>query len=465
MKNSRRVNVETLFAGTMMLMLVMICVPVSAANQPVTLQVVNGEVRDVLTALARLSGTNIVVDDTVVGKITMQVEGLELETALQLIAKTKGLEYHKIGNVIIVGKREAINRNFGQMQVFSLNYADPMQAAAAATLAIGEITDENIAKDETNDGQTEKQRTQEVTEDRGKISRRLVIDEATNSLLFFGTPSEGKTIGDLLKKIDVPYQQVLLEAKVVAIQKDAAKNLGIEWEWSKLPQTPEIETSYETVTQTITDANGDIKTITEQKPKTTITRKWKDGSENVPGIISFGHAQNGQPFEFYYAAQLNALIMNGKANVLARPNIMTINGREAIINIGGEVPVPMVSVTNSTTTTSLAYREAGIILKYTPRINHEGFITAVVHTEVSSPLYVAELKAYRFNKRSADTVVRLKDGETMVIGGLIGSEESSALSKVPFLGDLPILGSFFRHVKESKTESEVMIFLTATIVN
>lgn len=463
MKNTRRVNVKCLFAGIMMLLFVMICVPVSSA-QPVTLRVVDGEVRDVLTALARLSSMNIVVDDAVIGKITMQVEDVELETALQLITKTKGLEYQQIGNVIIVGKREAINRNFAQMQVFSLNYADPMQVAAAATLALGEVIDENFAQEETNPSEVEKQRTRAVLTDRDKISRRLGVDEATNSLLFFGTPSEGKVIGDLLREIDVPYQQVSLEAKVIAIQKDAAKNLGIEWEWSKLPQTPEIETSYETVTQTITDANGDIKTITEQKPKTTVTRKWKDGSENVPGIISFGHAPNGQPFEFYYAAQLNALIIDGKANVLARPNIMTINGREAIINIGGEVPVPTVSVTNSTTTTSLAYREAGIILKYTPRINREGYITAVVHTEVSSPLYVAELKAYRFNKRSADTVVRLKDGETMVIGGLIGSEESSALSKVPFLGDLPILGSFFRNIKESKTESEVMIFLTATIV-
>ena len=79
-------------------------------------------------------------------------------------------------------------------------------------------------------------------------------------------------------------------------------------------------------------------------------------------------------------------------------------------------------------------------------------------------MYVDELKAYRFQKRSADTTVRLKDGETMVIGGLIGSEESRSLSKVPFLGDLPILGAFFRNVRTSKTDSEIMIFLTAHVL-
>ena len=137
---------------------------------------------------------------------------------------------------------------------------------------------------------------------------------------------------------------------------------------------------------------------------------------------------------------------------------------EALINIGGEVPVPTQSVTNSTTTTTYTYRQAGIILRCTPRIHEDGRITATVHTEVSSPLYVEDIKAYRFQNRSADTTVSLRDGETMVIGGLIGSDESRTLSKIPFLGDLPILGAFFRSVRQSRSESEIMIFLTAHVI-
>ncbi|QJW48197.1 MFS transporter [bacterium BFN5] len=186
--------------------------------------------------------------------------------------------------------------------------------------------------------------------------------------------------------------------------------------------------------------------------------------EDMVGTIRFGRSPGGYPYEMYYQFKINALVTDGKANVLAKPKITTINGKEAVINIGGEVPISVTTISDNTTTTSVEYKEAGIILKYTPRINADGYITATVHTEVSSPVYVEALKAYRFNKRSADTEVRLKDGETMVIGGLIGKEEAKNFSKVPFLGDLPILGSLFRNSNNTKNESEVVIFLTAHIV-
>ena len=229
-----------------------------------------------------------------------------------------------------------------------------------------------------------------------------------------------------------------------------------------MPQYPERETSYESRRQVVQNPDGTYSTVTVDVPKTTVSRRW---GNNSYGIIQFGRGPEGHPFEFYYGATINALITDGKAKVLARPNITTIQGHEAVINIGGEVPVTETSVTNSTTTTSISYKEAGIILRYTPRVNGDGTITAEVHTEVSSPLYVEEMKAYRFQSRSADTTVRLRDGETMVIGGLIGSEEAKTLSKVPFLGDLPILGAFFRNVKKSKTDSEIMIFLTAHVLD
>ena len=156
---------------------------------------------------------------------------------------------------------------------------------------------------------------------------------------------------------------------------------------------------------------------------------------------------------------------DGKAKMLARPNVTTVQGREALINIGAEVPVPRTTMSDHVTTSAIDYREAGIILRYTPRVTADGTITARVHTEVSTPVYVEELKAYRFQKRSADTTVRLRDGETMVIGGLIDSDESRSLSKIPFLGDLPVLGAFFRSVRTNKTESELMIFLTARVLD
>jgi len=422
-------------------------------SELVSLNVVDAEVRDVLTSLAKLSNRDIIVDDSIKGKITIELQSLDFDTALELIAQTKGLYYQHVGNVIIVGGKGVINENFGYLHIFALKYVDPTEVLQSAELALGNLS--SIASHEKTAQHEEKT----------VKHNRLSIDVATNSLLFYGTESEASQIRAMLDKIDVPYQQVSLEAKVVAINKDAAKKLGVEWEWSKLPQTPEVENGTETSTSTVwNSATNRYETVSETVPTTKITRTWKDGSESVPGVIQFGHGVNGQPFEVYYGAKINALVSDGKASILARPNILTINGKQAVINIGGEVPVPTVATTNSTTTTSIQYREAGIILKYTPRINSDGYITATVHTEVSSPYYIADLKAYKFSKRSADTVVRLKDGETMVIGGLIGSEESKNIDKIPFLGDLPILGRFFTNVANSRNETEVMIFLTANIV-
>ena len=231
-----------------------------------------------------------------------------------------------------------------------------------------------------------------------------------------------------------------MEAKIVAISKEASKELGVEWSWQshKRPRTADWG------------------------------QRWgKDTTIEDPGknTIRYGFGPGALGYNAYLDARVDALLSRGKAKLLSRPNITTLQGREAVIRIGGEVPVPVQTTANDITTSTIKCREAGIILSCTPRVNDSGEIMAAVHTEVSSPLYVEDIKAYRFQTRSADTHVRLKDGETMVIGGLIGSEEARRLSKVPFLGDLPVLGHFFRHTSSSRTESELLIFLTARILD
>ena len=428
------------------------------AEASVTMNIVDSEVREVLTSLASIGGVNIVADDSVNGKITVQLAGVSFQEALDIITKTKGLQYQTIGNTIIVGTKNNMSAGFGQLHVFHLKFANPDDVVNAASLALGysdsgidkssKTTSDNVSananenKKDSNKSKDDKSesKTSTVIKSGNKIVNNLTIDEATNSLLFYGTASEAQKIRVVLDQIDIPYEQVSLEAQVMSINKTDSKNLGIEWEWSKAPQSYEEYTAGK------------------------ITRASSFNKGTTGGIISFGRNPEGLPFEFYYAAKINALINNGKANILSKPKITTINGKEATINIGGEVPIPTLTVSDKTTTTTYEYKETGIILKYTPRVNDDGYITAKIHTEVSTPTYDADAKAYRFNKRSADTQVRLKDGETMVIGGLIGSDESKVMSKIPFLGDLPILGRFFSNVNNSKNESEVIIFVTARIV-
>lgn len=408
------------------------------------LEAVDVDIRNLLTSIALTNNLNIVISDEVQGNVSVKLSNINAQDMIKIIAENNNYTYQFKDNVIYISKGDK-DINLYTVQV---NYLELDKIAQTINLMLtGNLPDKIDDKDKKTD-----------------INNKVMIDESENTISFYGTLKQYEQIKKFLQEQDKPQKQVSLEAKVTAIQKDAAKDLGVSWEWSKLPQSPEHEITYDTVKHTVINEDGSKEEITDYLPVDEVTRKWND-DENIPGVIRFGKGIDGYPYEFYYAAKIDALISDGKANILARPNITTIQGKEAVINIGSEVPVPTVSTTNSTTTTSIKYREAGIILKCTPRVNEDGIITVKVHTEVSSPMYVEDMKAYRFQKRSADTIVRLKDGQTMVIGGLIGSDEAKQMSKIPFLGDIPILGNLFKHIQKSKSDTEVMIFLTAHEVN
>jgi len=404
------------------------------------LEAVDVDIRNLLTSIALANNLNIVISDEVQGNVSVKLSNINAQDMIKIIAENNNYTYQFKDNVIYISKGDKdIN-----LYTVQINYLELDKIAQTINLMLtGNLPDKIDDKDKKT-----------------AINNKVMIDESENTISFYGTLKQYEQIKNFLQEQDKPQKQVSLEAKVTAIQKDAAKDLGVSWEWSKLPQSPEHEITYDTVKHTVINEDGSKEEITDYLPVDEVTRKWND-DENIPGVIRFGKGVDGYPYEFYYAAKIDALISDGKANILARPNITTIQGKEAVINIGSEVPVPTVSTTNSTTTTSIKYREAGIILKCTPRVNEDGIITVKVHTEVSSPMYVEDMKAYRFQKRSADTIVRLKDSQTMVIGGLIGSDEAKQMSKIPFLGDIPILGNLFKHIQKSKSDTEVMIFLTA----
>ncbi len=415
-----------------------------------SIDVADADMRVVLTTMAAEGNFNIVLDDTVKGQISAKLSDMSPEKMIEVISKSNGYLYDKRDNIIYIGGEG----NSKTLHTVSVNYLDLNKVAQMVQLMINKNNrkgDATIDKENKSKRELEKNSSENLD---------VVIDRDENTVTFYATAQQYNQIKQFIRSTDVAPRQVSLEAKVTAIQKDAEKDLGVSWEWSKLPQSPTHDITYDTIKRRVENSDGTISEITDYVPVDDVTRSWQ-GGENIPGVIRFGRGPEGYPYEFYYAAQLHALISNGKANILARPNIMTIQGNEAVINIGSEVPVPTISTTDSTTTTSIEYREAGIILKCTPRVNEDGIITVKVHTEVSSPMYVAEMKAYRFQKRSADTIVRLHDGETMVIGGLIGSDEAKQMSKIPFLGDIPILGNLFKHIQKTKSDTEVMIFLTA----
>ena len=407
--------------------MILMAVPAISDASPasVDLNFADEDIRTVLYTLAAIGGVDIVIDDSVKGNITMKMSGVPFDTALDLVTRAKGLSYRRVDNAVIVEPA-----GIGATDIIKLNYA----RAAEIKKSLDSILSELKVKAEA--------------------------DEQTNSLMLSGSPLGIDRVKAMMTQNDIPHQQVELEAKVVAINKVNSKDLGIDWTWEATPQSPTVTTEDETKEVPTYDSNGNITGSTSiTVPKTTVTRSVNEG------IIRYGRNPEGYPYEFYYQAKISALISNGNAKMLAQPKVTTINGKEARILIGDRVPTPVESTDSSgKTTITIQYVDAGIKLTYTPFVNADGMVTAKVHTEVSTPTLVDAIKAYRITTREAETNVRMKDGETMVIGGLIGNDQSETRNKVPFLGDLPILGKLFQSQHSSKNDTEVVIFLTAHIV-
>ncbi len=414
-----------------------------------SLNVQNGEIGELLRSVARMGNINLILDESVRGQISLKLEDEEPAEIIQNVARARGLAITKEGSTWIVAVRGNLDRGFAQVHVIPVKYAplEDLRQAAAMYFAGNDngkaLASATESKKKSNSKATGSEVVSTSTQENANIKpeNRVLADVSTGSLLVYGTADDGEAIRQLVKKLDVPASQISIETKVVSMSKENASKLGIQWDWTSLPQY-----------NSSTDDSGNV------------TRPVFNNSGTAGGIVSFGKGPEGRPYEWQYSATLEALVTNGKAEVLSRPNIVTLQGQEAVINIGGEVPVPKVSTTNSTVTTSIEYRPAGIILKCRPMVNQDGYITSRIHTEVSSPQYVEEMNAYSFQKRSADTTVRLKDGETMVIGGLISSEEIKSMSKVPFLGDIPILGNLFKSIHTSKNNSEIFIILKASVI-
>ena len=373
-----------------------------AADNNVSLNIKNGEIRDVLTALSTLGGQSIVTDDSVKGQISISFDNVPFDTALDLVTRTKGLAYRNIHGVIVVSAIEQINKFYGDVAVYKLNYA---KADDVKTMLKDILKGDGVG---------------------------VSIDPITNSIIFTGTTADEQKLRDTLALIDIPTQQVTLEAKIISISNEDSKNLGISWDWDKLPSPDDSSSSGSSSSSSSDNKYG--------------------------GIIHLGHG-----YQSRFQATLNALFTTGKAKILATPRIITIPGKEASIFIGDHIPVLTEKVSNGETTTSTEYVDAGIKLSYTPIVSNDGYITAVVHTEVSTPTLISELRNYRISSRTADTNVRMRNGETLIIGGLINEEESETLSKIPFISNIPILGELFKDRSKSKNKTEVMMILTPHI--
>ena len=452
-------------------------IPAPSSAAPMTLSVHDADLRSTITLIGRNGGINVLADDSVKGTISISVANVEPVKILEIISKVKNLRLLYEAGVYIL-TAQLLPSELMQSYVLPIKFGD----AETLRKAIYKILDNEPDKPRVesmkvkdSDG-TERTYNYTSNKDNTRLTgddekddprtKRVFVNSEVNAIVLFGTPTEYKRVKNLLETLDVELKQVSVEAKILAIDKEETKNLGVEWAWSSIDGTYSAQSSRNRYSESSRERSNEFSKELKNTTKDGLENNSSDtNSFSSSSLIQFGRSLTASTgLNWALSAQINALVTDGKAKILSRPNVTTIQGHVATINVGSSVPVPTVQTTNSTVTTSFDYRDAGIILMYTPRINSDGTITATIITEISTPQYVAEMGAYRFNRRTASTTVTVRDGEPMIIGGLIGAEEAKSVSKIPFLGDLPILGALFRNHRKSKSESELVIFLTAHVL-
>lgn len=389
MKSKKKLGLALALAGLMSFHSI-----AAAAN--VSLTIDNGDVKDVLAALSSISGQSIVTDDNVKGTISIDLADVPFETALDIITRSKGLSYKTISNVIIVSTTENMDKNFGNVSAYKIQYANAKDVVEAV---------------------------------KGVVKSGLSFDPITNTVLFSGTTGDETKLKEALKVLDVATKQITLEAKIVAVNADSARDLGIAWQWSELP---EKETTS------------------------------SDSDDKMGGIIRWGVGGYTTRFQ----GILSALESKGKANILATPRLITLPGKQASIFIGDHIPVVTEKTSSSgSTSATTEYVDAGIKLEYTPIVSNDDYVTSAVHTEVSSATKDAQTQKYVITSRTADTNIRMRNGETLVIGGLINEEEMKTYQAIPLLSKIPVLGELFKYRNKTKKKTEVMMILTPYITN
>lgn len=280
---------------------------------------------------------------------------------------------------------------------------------------------------------------------RGKVENQYEHDTALKIAGLY-TGGDGSGVIDLLE-MEHP-SQIRLEAQIIEINSDYTKNLGIQY-WSQTPGS---------------NSNSDSSTGNTNSGITVGTAGLFYGGEDFSSNRKHGgwlgsHVANVN-------VTLQALINEGKARILSRPSITTMSGKTANILIGGRIPIP---VSDGNGNVSIDWHEYGVKLNIEPVVDSEDKITSKVHAEVSTLDYSHGVKIDSFSvpgiaTREAESEVNVRSGMTMAIGGLINSEDAKIVSKIPLLGDLPIIGRFFRHTSNTRDKREVIILITPTLV-
>lgn len=432
-------------------------------GQRLTLNFQDIETRAVLQLLAETSNRNIVVSDTVQGNVTLRLRNVPWDQALDIVMTTKGLDMRQNGNVIIVAPAEEIAaRETADLEArAAINELEPLYSeflqvnyAKAADLA-GLIS-------QSEGGQNS------MLSERGSVA----IDDRTNTLLVQDTVSRLQDIRRLVRTLDIPIRQVLIESRIVVVSDDFSRDLGVRFGATGYKANSSDGATVVSGTGVGTDtmigsilgnladpANGTIFPI--QLPDLNNRYNVNVPIQNPAGRFSIAVLET----EYLVDLELTALQSEGRSEIVSTPRVITANQKEARIEQGVEIPYQESASSGATTT---QFKKAVLSLTVTPQITPDDNI--IMDLRVSKD-NVGELVASAtggfvpsIDTRAVETQVLVRDGQTVVLGGIYETVRRETVNKVPFLGDIPGVGFLFRSTQKVENKAELLIFVTPRIL-
>ncbi|MEN1834546.1 type IV pilus secretin PilQ [Pseudomonas lijiangensis] len=395
------------------------------------------DVRSVLQLIADFTNLNLVASDTVQGGITLRLQNVPWDQALDLVLKTKGLDKRKVGSVLLVAPADEIAARERQ-ELESLKQISELAPLRRELLQVNYAKAADIAK-----------LFQSVTSVESKADERgsITVDERTNNIIAYQTQDRLDELRRIVSQLDIPVRQVMIEARIVEANVDYDKALGVRWGGSTNINGNSNWTTYGL------DDNLATGTTTNNVPFVDL------GATDATSGIGIAFVTNNTLLDL----ELSAMEKTGNGEIVSQPKVVTSDKETAKILKGTEIPYQESSSSGATT---VSFKEASLSLEVTPQITPDNRIIMEVKVTKDEPDYLnAVLGVPPIKKNEVNAKVLVSDGETIVIGGVFSNTQSKVVEKVPFLGDVPYLGRLFRRDTVSEAKSELLVFLTPRIMN
>ena len=409
------------------------------------------EVRAVLQRIADFTELNLVASDSVTGSITLRLQNVPWDQALDLVLKTRGLDSRQIGNVLMVAPAQEIaererqeieaNKQLAELAPLQSEFIRIRYAKASDVVGLFEAGSEEGGA---------------LISERGSV----VVDERTNSIVVTDTAAKLAEIRDLIEKVDIPIRQVMIEARIVIASSNIDEQLGIRWGGGYLNVSGDKFTSIAGDTASATSLNSQL-----------------IGGDQVDmpsaPFVDLGVAEATSGFavgftstDLFLTAELSALEASGEGEVVSQPKVITGDKQKASIKSGTEIPYQEGAASGATTT---AFKEAVLKLDVTPNITPDDriLLDLVVNQDSVGDLVPSGNGGLipTIDTTELMTQVLVGNGETVVLGGVFKNEELVKVEKVPLLGDIPYLGNLFKSTANSRQKTETLIFITPRILS